>query len=408
MVDYIQDNEDGDVVRGKLNTLIDEHNLQTGVESSNITLYVETTGDDVTGDGSVGLPFATILRALQELNTHVNIIVTIQIGAGAFDYDWDCANEFARLKLVLNSRIYINGVTPTVVESGLTLTAQTNKEWTYDVIGATFTADEHDEHWLFDGNKYTPIIENGVDTIGSFLGCDGVGKSIYSLGTTVNFTDETFGFGADVTGGQVRMRYIILDFGTDAMKTTYASVYTILKECMVKADQMDVGYNYPEVNTLLNNVYLIAATTGAAFKSYFFNQIIHGLAIRCVNGAILGFNFVQGITHIDQLIVKNTDFAISVQNGCLVFGNNVDAYSHITVIDSQYAYSVQNNAQIHQVDHLLYIDNVDYVVGHRDQDPNYAMLVIISDLRGTPNVGNLTTHLNSLSPPNYNANIVIT
>ena len=96
---------------------------------------------------SVGNPFETILRALQDLGTIQDpAIITVSLGIGTFQYDSDCILEFGRLKFIgTKARLYFEGTTQTV-ESGLTLTEQSGKEWRYDVTGATFTADEHNEN----------------------------------------------------------------------------------------------------------------------------------------------------------------------------------------------------------------------------------------------------------------------
>lgn len=48
------------------------------------TIYVDTTGDDVTGDGTVGNPFATVTKAVQLIGTLNDTVVTVQLGAGSF------------------------------------------------------------------------------------------------------------------------------------------------------------------------------------------------------------------------------------------------------------------------------------------------------------------------------------
>lgn len=48
-------------------------------------LYVDTAGDDTTGDGSIGLPYATIGRAYLDIGTMNPATVTINLGAGTFD-----------------------------------------------------------------------------------------------------------------------------------------------------------------------------------------------------------------------------------------------------------------------------------------------------------------------------------
>jgi|14BtaG_2_1085337.scaffolds.fasta_scaffold10688_3 hypothetical protein len=48
------------------------------------TIYVETTGNDDTGDGSSGNPFATVEKAMQLIGINNGSAVTIQLGTGTF------------------------------------------------------------------------------------------------------------------------------------------------------------------------------------------------------------------------------------------------------------------------------------------------------------------------------------
>lgn len=408
MVDQIENSEQGLSVRTKLNTLIDRHNEETDIESAARTIYVETTGDDVTGDGSVGSPFATILRALQDIGTYVNASMTIEIGAGTFDWDVDCVNEFSRFRLTGNPNFRFNGDTPTAVETGLTLTPQVGKEWTYDVSGGTFTPDEHNERWLYDGSRYAPIIENGTDTIGSFMGFS-ASTGVYELVTTVNFETETFTFPADILGGKVQLDNIILDFGTDTVKTKAESNYTILKDSMIKCLQMELGFDFKYPKFLFNHVYLLATGTSIACKSYFVEFSILGMAIRCVNGGLIGYDST-GDTSAAQFLVKNADYGIAIAEDTLFKGNPENSESHVTIIDCTNGFSITDLSHVHLSgsEYITFIDNVDYILEHRLYDPTHSFSVLILDLRGSPNIANLSAHLVSLSPPNYNANIVIT
>jgi len=51
---------------------------------SDQTLYVETTGDDAAGDGSIGAPFATLQRAFDEVPDGYDNNCIIQMGVGSF------------------------------------------------------------------------------------------------------------------------------------------------------------------------------------------------------------------------------------------------------------------------------------------------------------------------------------
>lgn len=65
---------------------LQEKNLRRVVyaTTSDMDLYVATTGDDVTGDGSVGSPYATITRALQDVPKEIRHIVHVHVAAGTY------------------------------------------------------------------------------------------------------------------------------------------------------------------------------------------------------------------------------------------------------------------------------------------------------------------------------------
>lgn len=55
--------------------------------SSNLTIYVATTGNDTTGDGTSGNPYATVNRALEDIVTlapQIGVTITISVAAGIY------------------------------------------------------------------------------------------------------------------------------------------------------------------------------------------------------------------------------------------------------------------------------------------------------------------------------------
>jgi hypothetical protein len=65
----------------------DEESLPTMLTTS-LTLYVATTGNDTTGDGSSTAPYLTLARALQRCDTYTimsGVTITISMGAGVFN-----------------------------------------------------------------------------------------------------------------------------------------------------------------------------------------------------------------------------------------------------------------------------------------------------------------------------------
>ncbi len=70
-------------------------NAKVGVITSNLTLYVATTGSDATGDGSSGSPWYSLAPALTYLSHYriqAGVSVTISIAAG--NYTWSSIPDF--------------------------------------------------------------------------------------------------------------------------------------------------------------------------------------------------------------------------------------------------------------------------------------------------------------------------
>ena len=110
------------------------------------TIYVETTGDDITGDGSVGLPFATLARALVFLEGYTisGCMVTIQMGTGTFEVTENCLISALRINSVLNGGVQIQG---TVTDSG-TLTLTELSTGRYSVTEGISSADQYHDYLL--------------------------------------------------------------------------------------------------------------------------------------------------------------------------------------------------------------------------------------------------------------------
>jgi hypothetical protein len=163
-------------------------------ESVSRTIYVATTGNDTTGDGSVGLPFLTINKALTTIKKILNtgITITIQLGAGTFDI---AESEFAIIGTLTGSGgLTIQG-TLALANSGFTLgAADATDLLKYGVSGGT-TASWTTDQWKFyfakSGANYYPITHNTTTTISICLGGASGITEIYQLQTILNVTATT-------------------------------------------------------------------------------------------------------------------------------------------------------------------------------------------------------------------------
>jgi len=134
------------------------------------TFYVETTGNDTTGDGSVSNPFKTITKALNSVGEFLTGNLKIYLGTGTF------AGCTISKELQGTGYILIQG-TPTVIVAETTATSGTTN--TITVAGAGWGVNDYagkfvrltaGTNYLSDAtnsyiNNVYPIISNTADTL---------------------------------------------------------------------------------------------------------------------------------------------------------------------------------------------------------------------------------------------------
>ena len=167
-------------------------------ETVSRTIYVTATGNDTTGDGSIGLPFLTIGKALSSINVHINlsVIVTINLGAGSYNFT---PNDRERVSAMMGHGTLEFLGNLTLVDSGFTVgAAQALDPLTYAVSGgntASWTTDQWKFYLLMNtaGTAYFPITNNTNATISIPMGSALVSTNaqIYNRTATLNFSGQS-------------------------------------------------------------------------------------------------------------------------------------------------------------------------------------------------------------------------
>lgn len=154
-------------------------------ETANRTIYVDPAGSDTTGDGSIGLPFFSLHRALKDIKPAINNCeVTILAANGTYDYS--SLGPLLIEKSGMYAAIYIKNVTTVIDDAFASLTVPitgtfidntTNRYkhtctvdpgWAADSLVGKFiklTSTTYDAKTITGSSKYIPITRNGSDWI---------------------------------------------------------------------------------------------------------------------------------------------------------------------------------------------------------------------------------------------------
>ncbi|NHN33577.1 pectinesterase family protein [Paenibacillus agricola] len=143
-----------------------------------MTLYVSTTGNDTTGDGSIGLPYRTVQFAINKIPQIVNHSVIINIAAGTYAEAINIAgfNGKGILELIGNTASATVSVISILMQvcgckvksSGLNVTTTT---------GAAITVD---------GCQWAHLNTNFVTSSGAFEGIRAVSSFVYTAGNVLS------------------------------------------------------------------------------------------------------------------------------------------------------------------------------------------------------------------------------
>ena len=380
-------------------------------------IYVETTGNDTTGDGkSVSTAFLTFEAALNDIKAVVNgCKITIQFGTGTFDITSNVFSEFSEKSLVNDSQLVFTGNGYNEIVSGLTLTPDVDKPYHYSVSGATFIEDEYNEAFVLgiSGALTYGIFTNGTNTLETFIGAD-VSNSIYTYNTTINIDGDSISLIPKSRGTKIKWEKILFDFNGNNFNFGQKSdeVLTTIKNSIIKCKMVNIGSGYRSSTITFNHVYIITydpdnyASNGFNAAASFFGNAKFILRSDIVQG-VRGLQVRTGTTlSFIKIIIYNYKFPIELlDNSKISFSdfNNTVSVPNFIIKDASVAFGLNNNTVVsipeqNQDNTIpnLYIENVDYLVGslYRAVDrPTYYPYKNVNfdvfSLKGTPNIANL-------------------
>ncbi len=322
-----------------------------GVETVSRTIYITTGGSDSSGDGSIGNPYASFLKAIQSIKPIINdsIIITIDVGSGTYTVDFNAIQEHYRnLVFLPNSGLIVSGKYRNVV-TGITMTSSGGTiPFVYKINGATFTPNEHNGRWLYaSASSFYPIAYNTTTNVNTTVYATG---GIAIVENTVNFNVTGSGYiklNTDYPSNNSNsLEFDNINFSYGGSISILSNNYIDIKWCKFTATSVAINKECVRVN--LWGCYLYLSSTGLNYGCRQFqlrrtvivksgtlggvgitapsNEVTIGLL---TDGGVYLYNFSTGLQIRDSVVPARTGTAAFVFDNCtsaIAFSNNVNIY----------------------------------------------------------------------------------
>jgi len=356
-----------------------------GTETVSRTIYIDPSiGNDITGNGTIGTPYATILKCLQTVKTIINGAVTITIQAlpGNYTFNWaPIEKEFSRFKVMNASSaiksFIING-SQAPIASGFTLTADASNPWVYH-CSSTLVSNAYQDKFLLVGGSYYPIMSNDTSTLRTFVGL-GAGTSVAAPDVIFNITDRRINIGWDYFSGfqgGMQMSWLVLNItngGSPAGTSISIKSGTLdILESTINVQTLQISGG-GEGGTFLRSNLVASTTTGTALtqsnalfqldyamirKTGTINGVgvLYGNNYQRIEGALYISNFATGLQYNSGVylydlsgrhVILNATTGFTLRNGTYVTfaANNVYIDGSMTTLIST-GETLYSNYQFH-------------------------------------------------------------
>lgn len=382
-------------------------------ETVSRTVYFSSSGSDTTGDGTVGTPYATLLKCIKSIKTVIQtgVTITIQAVAGTYTFTWAPIEKELTRFIIMNAgsgikSIVING-SMTLLTSGFTLTPSSPDAFNY-TCASTFTSNAYQDKFLLVGASYYPIESNGTNNIKTFVGLS-TGTSIYEPDVIFNITDRRLnmavgsfeGFQGGLQISRVTMN--ITNGGSPTgVSISSPNIGLDIVECTINVQTLQTSGQ--TIGTLLRSNVVASTASGVAFtqNSDAF-QIDYGIIRKSGTLGGTGISYSNNYQRIEGAIyVSNVTTGLAFPSGIYTFSLS----GRSTIVKATTAFTIRNNTQIAFTLNGVYLDGtVTNLIGAGETlYGNYQMLIL--SLYGTPtNWSTSGVYPNGYSNPGKNISI---
>ncbi len=358
-------------------------------ETISRTIYVAITGNDDTGSGLIGNPFATIPRALQDVAAFINpnVVITINLAAGNYAYDdEEILKEMTRI-ITLSSGELDFTCEMVQVYSGLTLTPRSPESYIYDVTGVTFTDNELQGKFLLSGSNYIPIATNNTTTINSIPG-NSAATSVYEPGVTFTSTGGNIDINLKGTEATSNLKFYYIKFiYSGSIGLTNQNIATNFISCVFSGTKFTFE-NYSKFN--ITRCSFVTSSDGVYANIGEFNYVDCSIIKTGMRGGVGIFNSYQWTgsagyqRSFGSMYIHNFSYGIILGLGYYSTKN-----SNNLIINATYTFTIRENAFFAQqsVSSTLYILNSTYLLYYAANGgdlPKYNFGFYVTSLVGTP------------------------
>ena len=231
-----------EMINLSINATLDESSVRAIInekEETDKNIYIELTGSDATGNGSIAKPYATFNKALNSLKKRNNgNTITINIGEGSFALQSEDLSIIEELVMMGRAQFLSQGQI-SAVETGLSWTQDGTDPFKWTATGGTsgtWSNSEFKEYFVLNSDgSYYPIADNGSDWIYTpFTDGNYASTSIYELKTILTYDDD-FYFQPLGSNYQITFQRLKINIGNRRFRMAEGRIHQILRirECVL-------------------------------------------------------------------------------------------------------------------------------------------------------------------------------
>jgi hypothetical protein len=356
-------------------------------ETVSRTIYVDASGSDITGDGSVArLPYASIGKALNMIGRDIlsGVITTINIGVGNFTLSSSDLDTLSQISGA--GSISMQGTLVLCASSFTINSSLASDPLTYNVSGgstSTWTSNQWKYYFLKSTTNYFPITADTSTTL-SITRAAATGSEIYQAQTVIQLNGNNIDLKVPLALNYVNLA---LTDNTVILSKNRFDVTSCYFSSSGKSLMYKPTTQYSILSTAFSNIRLILQSEpwAAAIKGCY---IFYNTNQRLITVNPTGFPYVIQDTVFEN---PNTGSLASCISNFNQIYNTDDLINYLKFINSNIAFAYTDQTYFYETrpSHKIILVNTNYLLRKNTTNvADYGRLIFIfkySNIYGTPN-----------------------